>query len=787
MKGYQARFRLIIYRAVIVLIFAVFAAQLWRLQVVHGEEYRLLADRNRFRLEQLEAPRGVIYDRTGRLLVENVPTYRIVIIPAYLPEERQAEILERLSSLLGVPLEELRPQQLSEETITALAREVERRTGREVAREALEPAEPAESLTKIVERGRLLAPYQPVVVKTGVDRSVASIIEEEHLDLSGVLVEIVSARQYMAGELTSHVLGYVGSIPQELLEEYEGLGYTPTDRVGLTGLELVYEDVLRGEKGLENIEVDWAGRKVSVVGEPTLAVEGQSLVLTLDLNLQEAMYKALAAGMKEAGSKSAVAIAMNPQTGEILGMASLPTYDNNMFSRGISAEEYAELSVNRFRPMVNHAVSAQYPPGSTYKIIPATAALQEKIVEPDTYINCPGVIWVPNKFFPDDPSQATPFYCWDREGHGLVNFITGLAESCDVYFYHIAAGYGEFEGLGLDRLVEYSHFFGLGEPTGIDLPGESAGLVPTVKWKRLNYGDMWVTGDTYNMGIGQGYVLVTPLQMLNATAAIANGGTLYRPYIVSHIIDSAKHVIHSASPQVIRRLPVDRENIDLVRDGLWAGAVWGTAAEELNVPSVSVAGKTGTAEFCDDYPKCLDREGRVRTSHAWFSAFAPVENPRIALVVFIYGGGEGSKTAVPVAGEILRYYFGLEEPEEQKPAAEDAGKAEAAQPLAEGRFFRARLLGAEAWSGGGAALFGRVLDADGRGLADLTVSLEAGGEPVGEVRTATDGAFSYDALDPNAIPELTLRLADYPQADPLMLYIAAGRRYLVQFEVVSKQ
>lgn len=781
MKTYQSRLRIIIFRAVVVLIFVVFAVQLWRLQIVHGEEYKILADENRFRLEQLEASRGVMYDRTGRLLVENIPSYRIVIIPAYLPEERQAEIFAHLSTLLGVPVDELRPQQLADDTITSLVQEVERRTGREVTRDSVKPPEPAKSLSKMVEEGRLLAPYLPVVVKTGVDREVASIIEEEHLDLPGVLVEIVSSRHYLAGELTSHLLGYVGHVPQELVEEYEELGYIPTDQVGLTGLELTYEDELRGAKGRENVEVDAAGRKVRVVGEPVLAGEGHSLVLTIDLDLQEAMYKALAAGVKKARSRSGVAIAMNPQTGEILGMASVPTYDNNMFSRGITVEEYAELSVNRFRPLINHAISAQYPPGSIYKIIPALAALQEEVVTPEQQFTCAGIMWVPNKFFPDDPKQATPFYCWQREGHGLVNFITALAQSCDIYFYHIAGGYGDFEGLDLDRLVQYSHLFGLGEKTGIDLPGENEGLVPTVKWKRLNYGDVWVTGDTYNMGIGQGYVLATPLQMLNATSAIANGGVIHRPYVVSQVIDSDKRVLRSTSPQVIRELPAGKENIDLVREGMAAVVEWGTA-KDLNTLGVSVAGKTGTAEFCDDYPKCLDRDGRVRTSHAWFTAYAPVENPRIALIVFVYGGGEGSVVSVPIAGEILRHYFDLEEPEEQSTATKDTKKKQDAAKLAGNRDFRARLLGADAWSGEGASIFGYVVGADGKGLPNLTVALEAKDEPVGELHTAEDGAFTYDVPNPKEIPELTLRLVDYPQTKPLKLSIAGGHRYLVQFE-----
>jgi penicillin-binding protein 2 len=776
------KLRLIAFRLVMIAVFGVFLAQLWQIQIARGEEYRRLADQNRFRLETLEAPRGVMYDRSGTLLVQNAPAYQVFIIPAYLPEERQEEILGRLSALLDVPLD--KPTGLADEAVTRLAQTMQRRAGIENARSFLQYTGPTKGLREAVEEGRLLAPYNRLVVKKGVSREVASIIEEEHLDLPGVLVEVSSVRHYEAGELDSKILGYVGPVPQERVEEYQARGYAPTDQIGLTGLELYYEDELRGIKGLENVEVDAAGRKVRTVGSPTLASPGHNLVLTLDLDLQRAMEKALVAGMKKAHSQSGVAIAMNPKNGEILGMVSLPTFDSNLFSSGISAEDYTELSVNRYHPLVNQAISAQYPPGSTYKIIPAAAALQEGVVTTATIIYDPGVIYVPNKYFPDDPEQATPFYCWLREGHKEVSIVRAIAESCDIFFYELAGGYEDFEGLGLERLGEYSRLFGLGEPAGIDLPGEAAGLVPSVKWKRLNYGEVWVTGDTYNMGIGQGYILVTPLQLLNATAAIANGGTLYRPHLVSRVVDSENHILREIEPQVIRQLPIDPQNLAVVRDGLWGAVNWGTA-NELQVPGISAAGKTGTAEFCDNYPKCLDREGRVRTSHAWFTAFAPVEDPEIALAVFVYGGGEGSLVAVPIAGEILRHYFGLEPVEEKAPVEAPPG-APAAFPLPRGQVFRARLLGADSWTGKGAALFGRVLDIAGDGIPDALVALEAGnGQPAVELRTGTDGVFTYDALDPQVARQWTLRLVDYPGAQSLLLDIVAGQRYLVQFEAIT--
>jgi penicillin-binding protein 2 len=509
----------------------------------------------------------------------------------------------------------------------------------------------------MIERARDSSPYRAVTIKKDVDRETAFIIEEEHLSLPGVLVEIEPIREYLTGGLTSHIIGYVGHIPPELVEEYVEKGYdTASDKVGLTGVEMTFDKELRGKKGLKCIEVDAAGREIRTIGSPKLPEPGHSLILTIDIRLQRFMEEALRRGMEAVGSQSGVAIAMDPMTGEILGIVSLPSYDNNVFARGISADEYKILESNPWRPLMNHAISGQYTPGSTFKIIPAVAVLEEGVVTPRTTVNCEGILLLPNKYFPDKPELAQPFYCWIYKygtGHGPTNIIAGIALSCDIYFYQVSGGFEDFEGLGLERLTKYARLFGLGERTGIELPGEGErpGLVPSERWKRTNYGESWSTGDTYNIAIGQGFILVTPLQLLNATAAVANGGILYRPRIVHKVISSSGEVIKHFEPEVIRKIPVSEESLEVVKDGMEAAVIWGTA-KRAYLEDVTVAAKTGSAEF----PGPRDEEGNLPT-HAWITAFAPVDEPEIALVVFVYGGKSGAKTAAPIAAEILRYYF----------------------------------------------------------------------------------------------------------------------------------
>jgi len=629
--------RLWVFRGIVILVFLIFAFQMWRLQIVEGEHYQILADRNRFRLVPTEAARGVIYDRYGRILVQNIPSFAVTIIPAYLPEDEQEEtaVFSQLSALLGIPAS----------TATASAGTFSPRRG----------------IKEMVDEVRDTAPYQPLTIKTNVDRDTIFTIEEEHLDLPGVLIELDPIRQYPSGDLTSHIIGYVGPIPSEQAEAYANRGYDPNnDTVGLTGVELTFDEELRGSKGYKYIEVDVAGREVKAVGDPQPPLPGHNLILTIDLELQQFMEEALSRGMESVGSESGVAIAMNPQTGEILGLVSLPSYDDNLFATGISQEDWARLEEDPRKPLVNHAITGQYPPGSAFKIVPAAAALEEGVVNRRTTLTCQGTLWLPNKYFPDDPELAQPFYCWIHkygQGHGALNIVQAIAQSCDIFFYQLGGGFKDFEGLGLERLSEYAGLFGLGQPTGIDLPGEASGLVPTQKWKRINYAENWSTGDTYNVSIGQGFILVTPLQLLNATAAIANGGTLYQPQIVYQVTDAEGQVIHPFAPEVIRQVPVSEENLATVREGMRQAVEWGTA-RQAQLEGIEVAGKTGTAE----YPGPRDEKGNLPT-HAWFTAFAPVQEPEIALVIFVAGGGEGTTTAVPIAAEILRYYFGLPEPQ----------------------------------------------------------------------------------------------------------------------------
>jgi len=624
------RWRLDFLKAVIILSLLILGARLWQIQIVRGETYRVLADRNRLRLVQTEALRGVIYDRWGRVLARNTPSYSVVIIPADLPrdEAQREEVLARVSHLL-FPTPGKGPGRFY-------------------------PPEVAPDLKALVEEG-MKNPYKPVVVKRQVTRETAFIIQEEHLNLPGVQVKIEPVREYVSSTLFSHIIGYVGPIPREKVKYYTAKGYEPSeDKVGLTGLEFTFESYLKGQKGYKLVEVDVAGREVRTISQAKPPVPGYNLHLTLDMDLQAEVKAALEEGMKRAGSKSGVAIVMDPRNGQILAMVSLPTYDNNLFARGISAEEYRRLQEDPHHPLVNHAITGQYPPGSTFKIVPAVAALEEGIVNEHTLIRCDGVLWVPNRYFPDDPSMAQPFYCWIHKlgkGHGPINIVDAIVHSCDIFFYVIAGGYNDFQGLGLKTLTHYARLFGFGEKTGIDLPGESPGLVPSARWKRLNYAENWVTGDTYNIAIGQGFLLATPLQVLNALAVIANGGTLYKPQLVYEIVDAEGRVVREFEPQVIRKIPISEKTLALVRQGLREAVTRGTAWR-TNWPDIPVAGKTGTAE----YPGPRDSKGNLPT-HAWFAAFAPYDDPKIALVVFLEGGGEGSEMAVPVAARIIRYYF----------------------------------------------------------------------------------------------------------------------------------
>ncbi|MEE8389286.1 MAG: penicillin-binding protein 2, partial [Anaerolineae bacterium] len=514
--------------------------------------------------------------------------------------------------------------------------------------------------------------YRPVVIKRGVDRDAALLVSQQTLLLPGVLVEVESARNYPYGSLVSQMLGYLLPVPEEGEEKYRALGYEPaTDRVGSAGVEATYEENLRGQKGEQIVEEDVLGQVIRVVAELAEPVPGDNVYLTLDLDLQQFVEKALRTGMEKpnVNSPRGAAVVMNPQTGEILAMVSLPTFDNNLFTPGTSADDLASnlqrLYEDVHRPMLNHAISDRLPPGSMFKIVMAAAALQEGVLTPNTYLTCPGEIVIPNRYFPNDPGQAQSFVCWNRSGHGRLEVVGGIANSCDIFFYKVGGGFEEtgFKGLGVERIAQYARMFGFGEPAGVELPYEIGGLVPTADWKRLTYRESWSTGDTYNLSIGQGFLTVTPLQMLNALNVIANGGTLYRPRIVHHVTDSEGNVTQPFEPEIVRTVPISQEHLSLIRQGMEGAVAYGTS-QRTQIEGLRVAGKTGTAQFCDDI---MCGVGYQQPEHAWFIAYASreeVEEPQVSVIVFLYNGGEGTIAAVPVARDILEHYFGLDKVDE---------------------------------------------------------------------------------------------------------------------------
>ena len=534
---------------------------------------------------------------------------------------------------------------------------------------------------------------KPVVVQE-IDYEKVQSVEMSVRNLPGVRVSPEPMRHYVDGPLYSHLLGYVGQVSEEEYlaaeQQYgkEANPYAKDEKVGKTGLEALLDEQLRGRKGLQSVLVNSNEQLLSEVAyQPPIT--GNNVTLTLDSKLQKAVADALSRGLQSAKVKAGVAVVVRVDNGQVLAMVSLPSYNNNLFSQagGIKQQEFDTLLQDPTLPMFNRAVGGAYPPGSTYKMISAAAALQEGVVTVDTTYVCPGYIEVP---FTNNEARRNPYRDWRPQGHGTINVVEALMVSSDVFFY-IAAGPRqedsvkkktdgtreitwtryytpgarqpiEFNGLGIKRLANYARSFGLGSKTGIDLPGESPGLVPDDDWKvSVDPQNPWSLGDTLVTAIGQGYNLVTPLQLANVTAAVANGGTLYKPQLVEKITGPNGEVVQGYTPQVLGQVPVSPENLAIVREGMRQVVVnqaRGTAASRITLKSFEWAGKTGTAEFGDIIR--MDKGKEVRRAHAWFTAFAPFNNPEIAVVVLLEGGEEsleGSTFAVPVTDEILKAYF----------------------------------------------------------------------------------------------------------------------------------
>jgi len=655
-------------RIITVIIFIILIAQLARLQFLQGFGFQKAAVVNRTRVVRQKAPRGVIYDSDGRILARNTAAYAITIIPASLPDDPDYAISQQKRMAIYQAIYDIVHEKLAAYAPTApTPAPTPDLKKTHLILDVSQPPPPkvltVKEMNKLVSDRELGSSFQPVIVATNLPREVALQVQEEAYRLPGVQMQLLSRRSYPSGLYTSHIIGYMGPIPKEDEKTYAKKGYAPDAWVGWSDLEYQYEKQLHGKPGVRVIEVDVKGQEKNVIGVPTQPQPGHNLILSLDLELQKIMLDALVAGVNPKRSSSAAAVAVDPRTGYVLGMVSLPTYDNNIFADGITADEYKAISESPGHPLLDHAISGIYPPGSTFKLVTASAALEEKIVTRKTILNAPGIIYLPNRNFPDDPDLAQPFVCWIHKSggeHGDINITEAIAESCDIFFYKVGGGFPptEFDGLGVQALADYARLFGYGELSGIDLPGENAGLVPDPTWKRIAKGERWVTGDTYNMAIGQGDILATPLQVTMMTAAVANGGILYQPQIVAAITDSESRLVKFNHPVVRREIPVKSKNFDIVREGMWMVVNWkyGTATETA-LPDVEVAGKTGTAEFFD--PQIGRDLGGNLPSHAWFTAYAPYQNPEIAIVVFIYNGGEGSQVAAPIAKQILRGYFDI--------------------------------------------------------------------------------------------------------------------------------
>lgn len=739
--------RLTFFQGIMIAVFLVFGVRMYQLQVVEYETFQAAANENRLSELPLPAPRGVMLDRYNRPLAINVPAFNVTVIPAALPtnQDEVLRIYNRLSALTGVPP----------------TRAIALASGRNVR-----------SIEELVAEGEGIAPYRPVVIAQDIPQRAAMQLLEEAYSLPGVGIDVPSVRHYPTGALTSQIVGYMGRISPERELELLALGYNPAyDRVGYAGLEYSMESILAGRRGRVVNEVDVAGRPLREV-ERDEPVPGQSLRLTIDTELQQAAENALRnrislinANAGRIVSETGSVVAMNPQTGEILALVSYPSYDNSRFERSIDVEYYLDVAADPLTPLVNHVTQSVYPPGSVWKIITALGVIEEDVIDPRSFLNDPGDLVLPNRYAPNDIAAGQRFVCWLRTGHGNLDMIGAIAQSCDVYFYQVGGGNPELSpqllrpnGLGINDLFRYATAVGIGSQLGIELPFENASRMPEPDWKRRLYGENWSTGDTYNAAFGQGYVNVTPLQLINAVAAVANGGTLYRPTVIRERLDDQGQVVRSFEPDVLRHLNIENlapeepirlllledmimrgpnslactceptsqfynpvrcnpatytsqvdinpdafieewrtytvsvpenydfsgnycsplrfdpdyrppfvssETIEIVQQGMRLAVTNGTA-QSANLSYIEVAGKTGTAEYCDEIarPLGLCRPGNW-PAHAWFTAYAPMDNPEILIIAFVYNGGEGSAVALPVVMETMEAYLRLQAQRQQ--------------------------------------------------------------------------------------------------------------------------
>jgi penicillin-binding protein 2 len=580
--------------------FLLVTARLLFLQVVHGERLSYLAENNRVRLKKVPGTRGMVFDRKGDLLVDSRPSFDILFVPEDAPEPET--ILKNLARHLG----------RDEHELLSL---LEEKKGR--------PA------------------FEEIVVGRDVDWPAVVAVETHQIDLPGVTLRIRPRRSYLDNRAAAHLLGYIGEVGPRQLKTHKDKGYTMGDEIGQFGLEKEFESFLRGRSGGQQVEVDALGRRVRVLKEVRDA-PGHNVILTLESDLQEAAYEALA------GKEGAVVV-LDARDGAVLAMASAPAFDPNAFARGISQEEWRQLTRDRSYPLNNRAIQGQYPPGSTFKIVLAVAALEEGAIGVENQLVCNGGMAFGNRVFRD----------WKPEGHGAVDFRKGIAQSCDVYFYQLG------QRLGIDRIARYARAFGLGQKSGIALADEKPGLIPDTEWKQRRFGQPWFPGETPSAAIGQGYITVTPLQMANLVAAVANGGTLYRPWFVRKVESLSGTIVREYGPEKIRSIPLKETTLAHLRQALREVVTSGTGGRARS-DLTEIAGKTGTAQVVEMRGAYVKSEqlSYFARDHAWFVAYAPAENPEIAVAVLIEHGGHGGTTAAPAAKKVIEKYISLKKNEE---------------------------------------------------------------------------------------------------------------------------
>jgi len=494
-------------------------------------------------------------------------------------------------------------------------------------------------LLAVFEENQKRPAFEEVVIGRDVDWATVVAVESHQLDLPGVTLRARPRRSYADGPIGAHVLGYLGEIGPKQLKNLKDQGYATGDEFGQYGLEKTWEDFLRGQSGGQQVEVDALGRRVRVLHEVT-DIPGYTVHLTLDRQLQETAFEALK-------GKEGTIVALDVNTGAILAMVSTPAFDPNIFARGIKSDEWQTLIKDRLRPLSNRAIQGQYPPGSTFKVIMAIAGLEEGVLQPESRISDPGYFVFGNRTFRD----------WKKGGHGSVDLHKAIVESCDVYFYQAA------QKIGIDRIAKWARAFGLGERSGASLDDEKGGLVPDSEWKRKRYRQPWYPGETISIGIGQGYLTVTPLQLANMMAAVANGGILYRPRIVDKIESVDGTIAREYGPEKIRTIDVKSATLERVRNALAdvvkaPGGTGGAARSSI----VDIAGKTGTAQVLEmkgGYVK-TEQLAYFNRDHAWFVSYAPAQNPKIAVTVLVEHGGHGGDAAAPLAKKVIEKYMELE-------------------------------------------------------------------------------------------------------------------------------